>query len=496
MPFSGVPGAACRPRTGSPAGTPAGAPCLSAGRRIRILHMFPHRSGRAARSPWSSRSWAFRVRASSCSRSKALVPASASSSPASLSRAVETFGDVVRRPWRCPRAGLSASASSSARTCVEFRGGPGLLPRPYRKPGGVRPRSCRHAASLRGGKASPEDNSRCYAWHMGFSYPEPVQGFEPLPAQVDLPALEHEMLARWRDARHLRAVTEADGGRASRGSSTRGRRPPTACRACTTSRRACSRTCSPGSRPCRASTSRARAAGTATGCRSRSRSRRSSASPASRTSRRTASRSSTRAAASRCCGTSTRGPALTERMGYWIDLTHAYRTMDPSYIESVWWSLKQIYDAGAAGPGLPDQPVLPALRDAAVRPRDGPAGRLPDGVRPGGHGQVPAADACPTGAPRARGRRPAGVDDDAVDAGRPTPRWRCTRTRPTWSRAGPATATGWWSPTTCSRRVLGEGWHVAARFTRRGAGRARPTRPPFGLDRRSRTRTSSFPGHS
>jgi len=37
---------------------------------------------------------------------------------------------------------------------------------------------------------------------------------------------------------------------------------------------------------------------------------------------------------------------LTERMGYWVDLADAYRTMDPGYIESVWWSLKQIFDKG------------------------------------------------------------------------------------------------------------------------------------------------------
>ncbi|HYZ56736.1 MAG TPA: isoleucine--tRNA ligase [Streptosporangiaceae bacterium] len=37
---------------------------------------------------------------------------------------------------------------------------------------------------------------------------------------------------------------------------------------------------------------------------------------------------------------------LTERMGYWIDLSKAYQTMDPSYIESVWWSLKVIYERG------------------------------------------------------------------------------------------------------------------------------------------------------
>ena len=37
---------------------------------------------------------------------------------------------------------------------------------------------------------------------------------------------------------------------------------------------------------------------------------------------------------------------LTERMGYWIDLSRAYWTMNASYIESVWWSLKQIFDQG------------------------------------------------------------------------------------------------------------------------------------------------------
>ncbi|MFI6346917.1 isoleucine--tRNA ligase [Streptomyces sp. NPDC050560] len=37
---------------------------------------------------------------------------------------------------------------------------------------------------------------------------------------------------------------------------------------------------------------------------------------------------------------------LTHRMGYWVDLDEAYRTMDPEYIESVWWSLKQIFDKG------------------------------------------------------------------------------------------------------------------------------------------------------
>jgi len=37
---------------------------------------------------------------------------------------------------------------------------------------------------------------------------------------------------------------------------------------------------------------------------------------------------------------------LTERMGYWVDMDQAYRTMDPEYIDSVWWALAQIFDKG------------------------------------------------------------------------------------------------------------------------------------------------------
>jgi isoleucyl-tRNA synthetase len=37
---------------------------------------------------------------------------------------------------------------------------------------------------------------------------------------------------------------------------------------------------------------------------------------------------------------------LTERIGFWIDLDDAYRTLDPPYIESVWWALKTIHDKG------------------------------------------------------------------------------------------------------------------------------------------------------
>ncbi len=37
---------------------------------------------------------------------------------------------------------------------------------------------------------------------------------------------------------------------------------------------------------------------------------------------------------------------LTHRMGYWVNLDEAYWTMSADYIESVWWSLKQVHSKG------------------------------------------------------------------------------------------------------------------------------------------------------
>ena len=38
--------------------------------------------------------------------------------------------------------------------------------------------------------------------------------------------------------------------------------------------------------------------------------------------------------------------AMTERMGYWVDMDQAYWTMDATYVDSVWWGLKRIFDKG------------------------------------------------------------------------------------------------------------------------------------------------------
>ena len=37
---------------------------------------------------------------------------------------------------------------------------------------------------------------------------------------------------------------------------------------------------------------------------------------------------------------------LTERIGFWVDLENAYVTYHQSYVESVWWSLKNLFDRG------------------------------------------------------------------------------------------------------------------------------------------------------
>ena len=36
--------------------------------------------------------------------------------------------------------------------------------------------------------------------------------------------------------------------------------------------------------------------------------------------------------------------AMSERMGHWIDIDNAYWTMDSSYVQSVWWALKTLFD--------------------------------------------------------------------------------------------------------------------------------------------------------
>ena len=50
---------------------------------------------------------------------------------------------------------------------------------------------------------------------------------------------------------------------------------------------------------------------------------------------------------------------MSRRLGYWLDYDRAYRTMDPEYIESVWWSLRTLFDAGLLEKGHYVLPYCP-----------------------------------------------------------------------------------------------------------------------------------------
>ncbi|MGO9903292.1 MAG: isoleucine--tRNA ligase [Solirubrobacteraceae bacterium] len=51
--------------------------------------------------------------------------------------------------------------------------------------------------------------------------------------------------------------------------------------------------------------------------------------------------------------------ALTERIGFWIDLQDAYKTLDPQYVESVWWALQTIHRKGLLYEKLKVVPYCP-----------------------------------------------------------------------------------------------------------------------------------------
>ncbi|MCB1164182.1 isoleucine--tRNA ligase [bacterium] len=52
---------------------------------------------------------------------------------------------------------------------------------------------------------------------------------------------------------------------------------------------------------------------------------------------------------------------LTRRIGYWLDLEHPYITCDDDYVESVWWLLRQLWDADLIYKGHKVLPYNPRL---------------------------------------------------------------------------------------------------------------------------------------
>ena len=60
---------------------------------------------------------------------------------------------------------------------------------------------------------------------------------------------------------------------------------------------------------------------------------------------------------------------LTERIGFWIDLDDPYVTLDDDYIESVWWSLRKLWDSELLYEGHKVVPYCPRCGTAALLAR-------------------------------------------------------------------------------------------------------------------------------
>ena len=51
---------------------------------------------------------------------------------------------------------------------------------------------------------------------------------------------------------------------------------------------------------------------------------------------------------------------ITDKMGYWVDMSNPYITFDNKYIETLWWALKQLYEKGFLYKSVSIQPYSPA----------------------------------------------------------------------------------------------------------------------------------------
>jgi isoleucyl-tRNA synthetase len=170
---------------------------------------------------------------------------------------------------------------------------------------------------------------------------------------------------------------------------------------------------------------------------------------------------------------------MSQRMGYWADTANAYRTMDPSYVESVWWSLKVIFDQGLLVRDFRISPYCPRcgtpLSDAELGQPDvyrevaDPAITVRFGLRtlpPGAPPELEGADLLVwTTTPWTLVANTAvAVHPDAV--------YVVARR----SRDGDRVVVA----EDLFARVLGDGWHVAARFSGQALVGASYHRP-FGL---------------
>ncbi|MFZ0042011.1 MAG: isoleucine--tRNA ligase, partial [Solirubrobacteraceae bacterium] len=83
---------------------------------------------------------------------------------------------------------------------------------------------------------------------------------------------------------------------------------------------------------------------------------------------------------------------MTERIGFWIDLDDAYRTLDPGYIESVWWALKTIYDKGLLYERLKVVPYCPRDQVTLSSHELGQPGAYQDVIDPSVYVRLPVTE--------------------------------------------------------------------------------------------------------
>jgi isoleucyl-tRNA synthetase len=80
---------------------------------------------------------------------------------------------------------------------------------------------------------------------------------------------------------------------------------------------------------------------------------------------------------------------LTERIAYWVDLDEAYRTLDDSYIESVWWALRTIWDKDLLYEGHKVVPYCPRCGTALSSHELGQPGAYRDVTDPSAYVRLP-----------------------------------------------------------------------------------------------------------
>jgi isoleucyl-tRNA synthetase len=84
---------------------------------------------------------------------------------------------------------------------------------------------------------------------------------------------------------------------------------------------------------------------------------------------------------------------LTERIGYWTDMDNAYYTFTPSYVESVWWQLQQLFDRGLLYEDLKVIPYCPRCGTSLSSHELGQPGVYTDEVDESCYVRLPITDA-------------------------------------------------------------------------------------------------------